>query len=158
MTAEAFTRGVLLGAFKNFTKFTVKHLCWSPFLIKLQAWWCATSSRRKNFGTGVFPVSFSKFLRRTCLSECLSEMNRKNCIQQSSSQENIGDGILFRAVADRWAYSFFKKDPITDAFLWKLWSFTEHHFQNTAARLLLISCNIFNVSLVLSVINQFSHS
>ena len=30
--------------------------------------------------------------------------------------------------------------------------------QNSAARLLLISCNDFNVSLALSVINQFSHS
>ena len=26
LTAEAFTGGVLLGAFKNFPKFTVKHL------------------------------------------------------------------------------------------------------------------------------------
>ena len=31
-------------------------------------------------------------------------------------------------------------------------------FQNTATQLLQISCNIFNVSLALSVTNQFSHS
>ena len=28
---------------KNFAKFTAKHLCWSPFLIKLQDWRMATS-------------------------------------------------------------------------------------------------------------------
>ena len=36
---------------------------------------------------------------------------------RSYSQENTGDGALFRAVADRWAYSFSKKDLITDVFL-----------------------------------------
>ena len=40
-------------------------------------------------------------------------------------QENNGKDFLFSAVADMWAYSFSKSDSITDAFLWKLWSFTE---------------------------------
>ena len=34
---EAATRGVLLKSFKIFAIFTVKHLCWNLFLIKLQA-------------------------------------------------------------------------------------------------------------------------
>ena len=61
LTAEAFTGGVLLGAFEKLPKVTVKHLRWSLFLIKLQAWWCATLSRRKNSGTGVFLRAFWKF-------------------------------------------------------------------------------------------------
>ena len=42
---------------------------------------------------------------------------KKNCIHQSYSQENTGDGVLFSAVADMWAYSFSKRDSITDTFL-----------------------------------------
>ena len=42
---------------------------------------------------------------------------KNTCVHQSYSQENTDDGVLFRAVADRWAYSFSKKDSITHAFL-----------------------------------------
>ena len=44
------------------------------------------------------------------------------------SQESNGKDALFSAVADMRAYSFSKSDSSTDAFLWKLWSFTESHF------------------------------
>ena len=44
-----------IGAVKNFTNFIGKQLCWSIFLIKLQAW------RLRD--TGVFSVKFAKFLR-----------------------------------------------------------------------------------------------
>ena len=44
---EALAGGVLQSAFKNFAKFAGKYLSWSLFLIKLQAWWCATLSRKK---------------------------------------------------------------------------------------------------------------
>ena len=39
-----------IGALKNFAIFTGKHLCWSLFLIKLQAFRC-------------FPMNIAKFLR-----------------------------------------------------------------------------------------------
>ena len=49
----------------------------------------------------------------------LSEI-KKNGIQTICSQENSGDDFLVRAVVDMWVYSFFKRVPITDAFLQKL--------------------------------------
>ena len=86
-----------------------------------------------------------------------SEMNKKNCMHESYLQGNTGDSVVFSAVPGMWAYSFSKKDSITDAFLGKLFYRTSF-LQNTDARLFLISCKNFNVSLALSVINQFSHS
>ena len=41
------------GVLKNFSNFTRKHLCWSLFLIKLQAWWSAILLQ-KDSNTGVF--------------------------------------------------------------------------------------------------------
>ena len=70
---------------------------------------------KKKLRHSCFPVSFLKCLDRlcsTCPNECLSEMNQKNCIHKSYSQESSGDGVLFRAAADRWAYSFSKTDSI----------------------------------------------
>ena len=42
-----------IGVFKNFTKFTGEHLCWSLFLKRLQAWKPATLLKRDS-NTGVF--------------------------------------------------------------------------------------------------------
>ena len=44
---------------KNYTKLTVKQLCWSPFLIKLQVVRAATLLKRDR----CFPVYIAKFLR-----------------------------------------------------------------------------------------------
>ena len=44
-----------IGVLKNFANFTVKHLCWSLFLIKLQA--------KKRLQHRCCPVVFAKFLR-----------------------------------------------------------------------------------------------
>ena len=41
----------------------------------------------------------------------------KKCIHKIYLQENTGDGFLFSAVPDMWAYIFSKMDFITDAFL-----------------------------------------
>ena len=35
-----------IGVLKSFAMFTGKHMCWSPFLIKLQAWRPATLFKR----------------------------------------------------------------------------------------------------------------
>ena len=42
-----------IGVVKNFTKFTGKQMCWSLFLIRLQAWKAATILKRDS-NTGVF--------------------------------------------------------------------------------------------------------
>ena len=44
-----------VGVLKNFANFTGKHLCWSLFLIKLQAW------RHGTQPTQLFPMKFAKF-------------------------------------------------------------------------------------------------
>ena len=52
-----------IGALKNFTSYTGKHLCWSLILVKLQAWFAATLLKRDS-NTGVFPWNFQNFLYR----------------------------------------------------------------------------------------------
>ena len=49
-----------IGALKNFTNFTVKYLCWSLFLTKLQAWRHAFWLRR-DFNTCVFLSNLRNF-------------------------------------------------------------------------------------------------
>ena len=44
-------------------------------------------------------------------------MNQKSYVYKIYSQENTGEDVLFRAVADMWAYSFSKRDSIINAFL-----------------------------------------
>ena len=46
--------------FKNFVNLTVKHLCWSLFLMKLQGW-CSVSILKRNSGAGVFLHIFWNF-------------------------------------------------------------------------------------------------
>ena len=46
-----------MGAFKNFVYFTGKHLCWSFFLIKLQA--LRSGTLLKKTATRCFPVKFA---------------------------------------------------------------------------------------------------
>ena len=68
MKLEELTRAVLQKAFNNFAKFSVKHLCWSLFLIKLQASWCATLSRRKTL-TQVFSCKFNEIFKKSYFVE-----------------------------------------------------------------------------------------
>ena len=48
-----------VGVLENFTNFPGKHLCWSPFLIKLQV----CNFIKKSLQHRYFPVKFVKFLR-----------------------------------------------------------------------------------------------
>ena len=48
--------------FKNFAIFTGKHLCWSLFLIKLQALWRGTLFKKRHQHR-CFPINIAKFLR-----------------------------------------------------------------------------------------------
>ena len=55
-----------IGVLKNFANFTVKHLCWSLFLIKLQA--------KKRLQHRCCPVVFAKFLRTPLFKENLRRL------------------------------------------------------------------------------------
>ena len=68
-----------------------------------------------------FPVSFSEIFKKAFFvvhvqTGCLSKLNQKNCVHKIYLQENIGDGVLFSAVADMCAYSFSKMDFIINPF------------------------------------------
>ena len=58
------------GVFKNFAKFTGKHLCQSLFVNKISGLWPATLLKKKLWHKG-FPVSFMKFLRTSFFIEHL---------------------------------------------------------------------------------------
>ena len=117
----------------------------------MYTWWFATSSKTKNSGTAVFLSAFRNFqkdrLCRTCPSKCLSEMNQKNCIHRSYSQETrVLDSLALQYSCRKAPVmaSFLgqlQTDGLTvfpngldDAFLWKLRRFTEHHFYRTMLR------------------------
>ena len=53
------------GVLKKFANFTGKHLSWSLFLIKLQAWACNFIKKRLQHWH--FPVKFAKFLKTSIL-------------------------------------------------------------------------------------------
>ena len=51
-------------ALKNFANFTGRHLCWSLFFIKLQAWGPAIFFKKT---PGVFPLKFPKLFQKKFL-------------------------------------------------------------------------------------------
>ena len=103
----------------------------------------------------VFRKSYEDLFCRTCPNRCLSKMNQKNVFTKSINSKIV----IFSAVADMWAYSFSKKGLRHRFFSMKIGKFHRTSIlQNDAARLLLISGDIFCVLLALSVINQFSQS
>ena len=53
------------GVLRDFSKLTEKHLCWSFFLMKLQAW--GLSFIKKKFQQRCFPVNFARFFRTPIL-------------------------------------------------------------------------------------------
>ena len=52
---------IAVDVLKNFTMFTGKYLCWSIFLINIQAWRPGTSLKR-DFNIGVFQWNLQNFL------------------------------------------------------------------------------------------------
>ena len=69
-----------IGVLKNFAIFAGKHLCWSYFLIKLQAWRFAILLKRDS-NTGVFLGILQNFkehlFRRTSAKGCFCTSNNK---------------------------------------------------------------------------------
>ena len=85
----------------NFANFTIKHLCWSLFVIKLQAYRPATLLKRDS-DTGVF-MNIAKFLRtpilnniciRSLLEYTSTSVNGKLTWSKSSTW-NMQSSILF---------------------------------------------------------------
>ena len=116
---------------------------------------------KKKLRDSCFPISCSKFLRRTTLqnmSECLSEMSQKKIVFTKAIHRKSPIMASFLGQRQTGGLTVFpKRTPRCSSM--KIAEFYRTSFlQNFAARLFLISCNDFNVSLALSVINQFSHS
>ena len=65
-TAKCFQMFFIIGVLVNFPIFTRKCLCWSPFLIQLEAWRPATSIK-KIPQHKCFSVNITKFLRKVFL-------------------------------------------------------------------------------------------
>ena len=63
----------------------------------------------------VFSCNLSKIFKKTDFADVRTnawvKWTKKKRIHKSYSQENIGDGVLFSAVADIWTYSFSKRTP-----------------------------------------------
>ena len=164
---EALTGGVLKSAFNNFARFTVKRTCWSLFLIKLQAWLCATFQEKKLCPRGfVNLVSFCKFSQIFNKTYFVEHGRTDAWVKWTKKMfsQNLFTGKHrwwrpFNAIVDIWVYSFSKKWLHHRFFSTKIRKFYRTSIlQNNAAWLLLISCDIFNVLLALPVINQFSHN
>ena len=69
-----------IAVFKNFAIFTRKHICWNLFLIKLQASWSATLSKRDSI------VYTAKFLRASFFRSRPVAASEK---QNDSSKSNL---------------------------------------------------------------------
>ena len=50
-----------------------------------------------------------------------SEMNQKNYLHKIYSHENTGDGVLFSAVVDMWAYNLSKKRTPSQMLFYENW-------------------------------------
>ena len=118
MKLEALTGGIIQSAFNNFAKFTVEHLCWSLFLIKLQVWWCATFWRKKNSGTRVFLAWTDAWVKWTKTIVFTKSIYWETPVMASFLVQLQTRGLTV----------FPKRDSITYAFPWKLTRFTEHQF------------------------------
>ena len=135
------------GASVFFAKSTVKHLNWSLFLIKLQAWWCTTLLERKS-GKSVFLCVFQNFWKnlfcRTYSSGKLTEMNQKrNCVSSIHKKTPVKTSFLVQF--QTCGLTAFSKGLLHRCFSTKIVKFYRKlFFQNSAMRLLLISCNIVN--------------
>ena len=151
MKLEALTGRVLQSAFNNFAKFTVKHLYLSIFLIKLQAWWCATLSRKKVKENS---VSFPKFLRRvalcrTCLERIFEWYEPKKIVFAKSIYKKTPVMAFFLVQLQICGLKSFLKGSSSQCFSMKIVKFYRTSFlHSNAARLLLVSFDIFNVSLL----------
>ena len=99
-----------------------------------------------------------KLWHRWFAGEVLSDINEKNCIHKIYLQENTGDGV-FLAQLQTCGVTIFQSGIYHEYFSMNIVKFHRTSiFQNNDEQLLLISCEVFDVSPALSVINQFNHS
>ena len=157
---EALTGGVLQSAFKNFAKFTVKHLCWSLFLISCRLDGVQLYVEKKLWHRcSALSILFKKtYLVEHVRTDAWVKWTKKITFTKSIygktpamasflvQLQTCGLTVFQNGLHHRW-------------FSMKIGKFHRTSIlHNNAARLSLISCDIFYVSLSLSVINRFSHS
>ena len=110
----------------------------------------------------VFSCKFSKIIKKTYFVEhvwmdawvklfikpvFIKSIYRKTPVMASSLVQLQTCGFIVFPKGTSWKVLFYENCEVLVLVL-----------QNNAARLFLISCDIFNISLDLSVMNQFSHS
>ena len=161
MKLGALTGGAPSIAFNNFAKFTVKHLWWSLFLIKLQAWWCATLSRKKIQVHRSFRVSLlymKTYFVKHVRTDAWVIWTKQIAFTKFINRETLVIASFFVQL-QTCGLTIFQNELYHRRFSMKIGKLHRTSvLPNNAARVLLISCDIFDVSLTLSVINWFSHS
>ena len=95
--------------------------------------------KKINSGAGVFLKVFRNFWEdlfcRTCPNGCLSKMNNEKIVFTKSIHRKTPVMASLLVQLQKCGLTVFPKgDSITDAFLWKLGSFTEHQFYRTMLR------------------------
>ena len=119
--------------------------------------------KKKNSGTG-FSCKFAKIFKKTYFVEhsrtdAWVKWTKKIVFTKSIHTKKEMTPFLVQLQTCGWAYSFSKKGLHHRYFSVKIGKFYRTSvLQNNAVRLLLISCDSFNVLLALPVRNQFSHS
>ena len=108
--------------------------------------------KKKNPGLGVFLQVFRKNKKTYFVEHVWTDTwvrwtkKKKKFIHKICSRKNTGDGVLFSAIAAMLGSSFSKKWLHLGSFSMKIGKFYRTSIlQNNAVRLLLISCDIFNV-------------
>ena len=118
-----------LGILKNFTNFTGKHLCWSSFVIRLQAIRPATLLKTDS-DTGIFPWYLQTFKEHSFLQkppmvasenndqQQLSESFAYSChkiVQPILLQELINDFAICKHIVEQLLF-----EVVTNSQFWKL--------------------------------------
>ena len=82
------------------------------------------SFKRKKVWHRCFSCKFSEIFKDYFVEHArtgFSEMNQKNYLHKIYSHENTGDGVLFSAVVDMWAYNLSKKRTPSQMLFYENW-------------------------------------
>ena len=114
------------GVLKKFGNFTGKHLCWSLFLIKLQA----QSLVKKRLQHWCFPVKFAKFLRTSILKNIckilLLSVSPQNTIANSSGVFALDETLTECKVSIFFKHNNFIRSNAAISYIYKLKNVSLH--------------------------------
>ena len=104
----------------------------------MEAWWCATFSRKKSLAQ-VYSCKFSEIFKKTYFVEhartdAWVKWTKKIVFTKSIYRETPVIASFFAQLQTCGLTVFSKRGSTTDAFLWKFGSFTEHQFYRTVLR------------------------